>query len=193
MERQEHDALGSHYPITNYPLPMPYFAFVATKTKNPSCGVKSAGRCVVPGVLRVAVSLSPATSKTPSCVLPASSPSVMMRSIVIGFFDASSLIDPRSLTSPFMVCAYLSAVNVSDTSIPPSPTGWPLNELITHFPWRLASAAALGSAGLVPWATAPAVSVNNIAMIANCFITASPAGERPPNGASFKTTADPHG
>jgi len=101
------------------------------------------GRAVAPGSASLPRIVLPSTSITPSSVMPAFSPSVIVTSSVIGFLVSSILNEPRSSTCPFIVCTYLSSVIVTTTSMPDPAMSWPFVEVMSQDPC-MAVMTALG-------------------------------------------------
>jgi TonB family protein len=81
-----------------------------------AAGVMLAGRVVAPATPRMPFITPPVTSMSPTWSVPASAPSVIVRSIHVGVFVVSSVIVPRSFTVPAIDYAYLSPVIVIASS-----------------------------------------------------------------------------
>src|SRR6185295_19306303 len=80
-----------------------FFLQVNEKYPASGAGAKSVGRAVSPALFSFPRIVLSVTSMTPTWRMPDESPSVIVRSSVIGFFVSSILKVPRSMTLPAWV------------------------------------------------------------------------------------------
>jgi hypothetical protein len=77
-----------------------YFVFFIVKSRKPGSGCIDFGLVALPGMPRCKVIVLPVTSINPTWTFLASSPSVIVRSMVMGFAAVSIFMVPRSVTFP---------------------------------------------------------------------------------------------